>query len=86
MEDDQQVPWDSRWINIPLFPGYWLNQYGQVWVMRRRALLAQYYNQHHIRSVRLYGRLTQDGSRGHSRSVVKLVRELHGLAEPLEVE
>lgn len=86
MEPDQQVPWDSVWKEIPLFPGYWINQYGQVWVMRRRKLLAEYRNGHGVRSVRMYGRLTVLGARGYSRSVNKLVQELHGLAEPLELE
>jgi hypothetical protein len=78
MEEGQQVLWDSVWKQLPLFPGYWVNQYGQVWNMRRRALMSLYRNQHGVLSVRVYGRLTAEGSRGYTRSVEKLVRELHG--------
>ena len=78
MRQQQGVPWDSEWIELPGFPGYWLSQYGQVFNLKRGALVSQYRNQHGVLSVRLYGRLTSEVARGHSRSVPKLVRETFG--------
>lgn len=80
MDDTQKVPWDSRWREIPGFPGYWLSQYGQVFNMKRGSLVSPYYNQHHVMSVRMYSAtLYQGQSRGYSRSVAKLIRELHNV-------
>lgn len=77
------VPWDSDWREIPLFPGYYLNQYGQVFSMKRNALLATYLNQHGVRCVRMYSRQVSAQGRGYSRSTVKLLAQVHPLAPPV---
>jgi hypothetical protein len=33
------VPWDSEWRQIPDFPMYWINQYGQFFNMKRKQLI-----------------------------------------------
>jgi hypothetical protein len=77
-ERNVKVPEDSRWLPIPLFPGYWISQYGQVFSMSRMQLVSPYLNQHGCRSVRMYtGLLSAGPSRGYSRTVAKLVREVH---------
>ena len=69
------VPWDSRWRQITGFPNYWISQYGQVFNMKRLALVSLHYNQHGVLSVRMYAALRHDKSRGYFRSVPKLVKE-----------
>jgi hypothetical protein len=72
MIEKLNVPWDSRWKEIPEFPTYWISQYGQVFSMRQRELINPYHNAAGYPSVKMYN-LT-----GFYRGVPKLVREIHG--------
>lgn len=75
-----RVPEDSRWLPIPLFPGYWVSQYGQVFSMKRMQLVSPYINNHGTRAVRIYSSLIEVGvARGYNRAVSKLVRDVHSM-------
>ena len=40
----QHVPWDSEWREIPGFPGYWMSQYRQIFVMKSGRILSEWSN------------------------------------------
>lgn len=70
------VPWDSRWKQIPGFPNYWVSNYGQVFNMKRRRLMALQSNQDGVITVNLWGKLGSEHAKTYNRGVDKMVREL----------
>lgn len=78
-----RVPEDSQWREIPMFPNYYISQYGDVFNMKRGSMVSWHLNQHSVRSVRMYSHLAGTVSRGYMRSTAKLVREVWPAASVL---
>lgn len=73
-----KVPWDSRWRKIPYFDHYYINQYGQVFNLTHGRLLKQSLNTKKELVVHLYLKAAYN-SRTVTRSVKKLLKEVHGI-------
>lgn len=73
------VPWDSRWREIPTFGGYYLSQYGQVFNLKRGALVAIVKDSRGKDAVRMYQKSAY-GARG----VTKRIETLLGMVYPRE--
>lgn len=72
------VPWDSQWREIPGWPGYWMNQYSQVFSMGRKKVLRPWSNHWYDTYVTL---------RRDNKSYSRKVKSLHAIvfADHLEV-